>query len=226
MKKTLFLTMLLAACFSSAQAATYTNLTESWCDEENNVIYDGKGYFAVKSEANTSIDLTINMSALVSYVNSNDYKSGGYMLLWDDNAEDYGLADNADMSVDNGSRTPYLSGYWDGGAWNASSNNITHATLNQYAVNGIVTLKITNVSQKNSTGVTVKVTGSDGKDVQLYQAPTLLTTNNNVTNGYYVNLNYVTSVTLNTVSTLDTGAEQVFFCKISVIGAKHACESG
>lgn len=206
MKKTLFLTMLLAACFSSAQAATYTNLTESWCDEENNVIYDGKGYFAVKSVANTSIDLAINMSALVSYVNSNDYKSGGYMLLWDDNAEDYGLADNADMSVDNGSRTPYLSGYWDGGAWNASSNNITHATLNQYAVNGIVTLKITNVSQKNSTGVTVKVTGSDGKDVQLYQAPTLLTTNNNVTNGYYVNLNYVTSVTLNTVSTLDTGS--------------------
>lgn len=204
MKRTLFLALALASCFSAADAATYTNLTQSWCDEENNVIYDGKGYFAVKSAANTSIDLTINMSSLVSYVNSNDYKSGGYMLLWDDNAADYGLADNADTSVDNGSRTPYLSGYWDGGAWNASSNNITYATLNQYAVNGSVTLKITNVSQRDSTGVTVKVTGSDGKDVQLYQAPTLLTTNNNVTNGYYVNLNYVTAVTLNTSSTLDT----------------------
>lgn len=204
MKRTLFLALALASCFSAADAATYTNLTQSWCDEENNVIYDGKGYFAVKSAANTSIDLTINMSSLVSYVNSNDYKSGGYMLLWDDDAADYGLADNADTSVDNGSRTPYLSGYWDGGAWNASSNNITYATLNQYAVNGSVTLKITNVSQKDSTGVTVKVTGSDGKDVQLYQAPTLLTTNNSVTNGYYVNLNYVTAVTLNTSSTLDT----------------------
>ncbi len=201
MKRTLFLTLALASCFSAADAATYTDLTKSWCDEVNNVIYNGKGYFAVKSSANTSIDLTINMSSLVSYVNSNDYKTGGYMLLWDDNAADYGLADNADTSVDNGSRTPYLSGYWDGKAWNASSNNITYSTLNQYAVDGVLTLQITNSS---TAGVTVSTTDSKGTSVQLYSADSLKASSNTVTNGYYVNLNYVTAVTLNTPSTLDT----------------------
>lgn len=204
MKRTLFLTIALASCFSAVDAATYTDLTKSWCDETNNVIYDGQGYFAVKSAANTSIDLTINLASLTSYVNSNDYKTGGYMLLWDDDVEDYGLADNADTSVDNGSRIPYLSGYWNGASWNADTKNISYETLSQYAVDGSVTLKITNVSQKDSTGVTVKVTGTDGNDVQLYQATDLLTVNNTVTNGYYVNLNYITSVTLHTESTLDT----------------------
>lgn len=193
--------MALASCFSAVEAATYTDLTKSWCDEVNNVIYNGKGYFAVESSANTSIDLTINMSSLVSYVNSNDYKTGGYMLLWDDNAADYGLADNADTSVDNGSRTPYLSGYWDGKAWNASSNNITYSTLNQYAVDGVLTLQITNSS---TAGVTVSTTDSKGTSVQLYSADSLKASSNTVTNGYYVNLNYVTAVTLNTPSTLDT----------------------
>ena len=201
MKRTLFLTLALASCFSAVEAATYTDLTKSWCDEVNNVIYNGKGYFAVESSANTSIDLTINMSSLVSYVNSNDYKTGGYMLLWDDNAADYGLADNADTSVDNGSRTPYLSGYWDGKAWNASSNNITYSTLNQYAVDGVLTLQITNSS---TAGVTVSTTDSKGTSVQLYSADSLKASSNTVTNGYYVNLNYVTAVTLNTPSTLDT----------------------
>lgn len=204
MKRTLFLTWALASCFCAVEAATYTDLTKSWCDETNNVIYDGQGYFAVESAANTSIDLTINLASLVSYVNSNDYKTGGYMLLWDDNSADYGLADNADTSVDNGSRTPYLSGYWNGSAWNADTKNISYETLSKYAVDGSVTLKITNVSKKNSTGVTVKVAGADGNDVQLYQATDLLTEYNTVTYGYYVNLNYITSVTLHTDSTLDT----------------------
>lgn len=204
MKRTLFLTFALTTCFHLAEAATYTDLTKSWCDETNNVIYDGLGYFAVESAANTSIDLTINLASLVSYVNSNDYNTGGYMLLWDDDAADYGLADNADTTVDNGSRTPYLSGYWNGSAWDATTNNISYETLNKYAVDGSVTLKITNVSQKYSTGVTVKVADTDGNDVQLYQATTLLSSDNTATYGYYVNLNYVTAVTLNTVSTLDT----------------------
>ena len=204
MKRTLFLTWALASCFCAVEAATYTDLTKSWCDETNNVIYDGQGYFAVESAANTSIDLTINLASLVSYVNSNDYKTGGYMLLWDDNSADYGLADNADTSVDNGSRTPYLSGYWNDSAWNADTKNISYETLSKYAVDGSVTLKITNVSEKNSTGVTVKVAGADGNDVQLYQATDLLTEYNTVTYGYYVNLNYITSVTLHTDSTLDT----------------------
>lgn len=203
MKRTLFLSALLAACFSHAYAATYTNLTEKWCDEKNNVIYDGKGYFAVESAGNTSVELTISLSSLVSYVNSNDYKSGGYMLLWDDNAADYGLADNADTSVDNGSREPYISGYWAGAAWNASTNNILYSELNQYAVNDSLTLYITNSS---TAGVVVSAKNTAGESVDIYTADTLKSGSNTVTNGYYVNLNYVTGVTLNTTSTLDTGS--------------------
>lgn len=201
MKRTLFLSALLAACFSHAYAATYTDLTNAWCDETNNVIYDGKGYFAVQSESSTSVELTISLSSLVSYVNSNDYKSGGYMLLWDDNAADYGLADNADTSVDNGSREPYLSGYWDNKAWNASTNNISYDKLNKYAVNDSLTLYITNSS---TAGVEVTTKDSAGKSVQLYTASGLKASGNTVTNGYYVNLNYVTGVTLHTPSDLNT----------------------
>ncbi len=203
MKRTLFLSALLAACFSHAYAATYTDLTNAWCDEENNVIYNGKGYFAVESAANTSVELTISLSSLVSYVNSNDYKSGGYMLLWDDNAADYGLADNADTSVDNGSREPYLSGYWDNKAWKASEINISYDNLNKYAVNDSLTLYITNSS---TNGVVVSAKNTAGESFDLYKTSDLKAGSNTVTNGYYVNLNYVTGVTLNTTSTLDTGS--------------------
>lgn len=210
MKKTLFLASLLAACFSSAQAATYTDLANSWCDEENNVIYDGKGYFAVQSGSNTSVDLTISLESLVSYVNSNDYKTGGYMLLWDANAADYGLADNADMSLATGSREPYLTGYWDNKAWKAdpskdSYKGISYSTLEQYATNGSITLNITNSS--GDAGVNINVRDSQtGQSVTLYSATDLKTQNNTSVSGYYVNLNYVTAVTLNTASTLDTGS--------------------
>lgn len=204
MKKTLFLTMLLAACFSSAQAATYTNLTESWCDEENNVIYDGKGYFAVKSGGSTSVDLTIDLAALQSYVNSNDYSGYSAMLKWDVDTYDYGIADNADISLTTGSRTAYLSGMnHESKPWNSTTNNITYNTLTQYATNGYITLNITNTS--GSEGVTIKTTTNAGETVQLYSA-TGLKYSATATSGYYVNLNYVTEVTLNTVSTLDTGS--------------------
>lgn len=199
MKRTLFLSALLAACFSHAYAATYTNLTEKWCDEENNVIYDGKGFFAVESAGNTSVELTISLSSLVSYVNSNDYKTGGYMLLWD-TQYDYGFADNADMSLDTGSRTPSISGYWAGAAWNASTN-ISYNTLNQYAVNDSLTLYITNSS---TAGVEVTTKNSSGESVELYKADGLKSASNTSVSGYYVNLNYVTGVTLNTPSTLNT----------------------
>lgn len=204
MKKTLFLTMLLAACFSSAQAATYTNLTESWCDEVNNIIYDGKGYFAVKSGGSTSVDLTIDLAALQSYVNSNDYSGYSAMLKWDVDTYDYGIADNADISLTTGSRTAYLSGMnHESKPWNSTTNNITYNTLTQYATNGYITLNITNTS--GSEGVTIKTTTNAGETVQLYSA-TGLKYSATATSGYYVNLNYVTEVTLNTVSTLDTGS--------------------
>lgn len=204
MKKTLFLTFLLAACFSSAQAATYTNLTESWCDEVNNIIYDGKGYFAVKSGGSTSVDLTIDLAALQSYVNSNDYSGYSAMLKWDVDTYDYGIADNADISLTTGSRTAYLSGMnHESKPWNPTTKNITYNTLTQYATNGYITLNITNTS--GSEGVTIKTTTNAGETVQLYSA-TELKYSATATSGYYVNLNYVTEVTLNTVSTLDTGS--------------------
>lgn len=202
MKRSLFLTCILACITSLASAATYTNLTESWCDETNNVIYDGQGYFTVQSAASTSIDITIDLSALTSYVNSNDYKSGNYLLLWDDDSADYGLADNADTTVDNGARVPYLSGYANGGAWN-TTNKVDYNTLSQYATNGSVTLYITN---SNSSGVTVNVKDTAGTVTSIYTAPGLLSSYNTQTNGYQVNLNYVTAVTLNTPSTLDTAS--------------------
>ena len=200
MKRSLFITCILACITSLAPAATYTNLTESWCDEENKVIYDGQGYFAVESVASTSLELTINLSALESYVNSNDYQSGNYLLLWDDNAADYGLADNADTTVETGSRVPYLTGHWNGGAW-STSNKVDYSTLEQYATDGSVTLHITN---SNTSGVMVSVKDTAGAATTLYTASDLLTTSNTQTNGYHVNLNYVTAVTLNTPSTLDT----------------------
>lgn len=202
MKKTLFLASILACCAHITQAATYTDLTNSWCDEENNVIYDGKGYFAVESGSTTSVDLTISLDSLVSYVNSNDYKSGNYMLLWD-MEYDYGMADNADTTLATGTRTPFISGYWNGAAWNKDTNNISYDELSQYATNGSLTLTITSNS---TSGVTVSTVDSSGSTVSLYTASNLRTENNTKTSGYYVNLNYVTAVTLKTASTLDTGS--------------------
>ena len=200
MKRTLFLTAVLTYCTSAAMGATYTDLTNSWCDDVNNVIYDGQGHFIVESASSTSVDLTISLDSLLSYVNSNDYKSGNYMLLWDDNAADYGLADNADTSLDTGSRTPYLTGYWNNASW-ATTTNISYSKLSEYATDGYVTLNITNSS---TNGVKVTATDKNGESNTLYDASTLKAGANTVTNGYYVNLNYVTAVTLNTVSTLDT----------------------
>lgn len=202
MKRTLFLTAVLTYCTSAAMGATYTDLTNSWCDDVNNVIYDGQGHFIVESASSTSVDLTINLEALISYVNSNDYKSGNYMLLWDDNAADYGLSDNADTSVSTGSRTPYLTGYWNNASW-TTTNNISYSTLSEYATDGYVTLNITN-SSSSSVGVKVTATNKNGDTGTLYEAKGLCASSNTVTNGYYVNLNYVTAVTLNTPSTFDT----------------------
>ena len=171
MKRTLFIAAVMACCMVKANAATYTNLTESWCDEANNVIYNGQGYFAVLSATNsTSVNLTINMDSLVSYVNSNDYTGSSYMLLWENNVDSYGLGDNADVSLDTGERTPYLSG-WTTGAWNASTNKTTYDTLMSYAdANGNVTLKGTlelNTRSRVVTGNAV-VCGVDSS-VYLYR---------------------------------------------------------
>ncbi len=205
MKRTLFLSTLLLCCAGTAAAATYDNLTAYVNDAANGVVYNGKGYFAVNSAGNTSVDITLSLSSLLSYVNSNDYKTGGYMLKWD-TQYDYGLADNADMSLDTGSRTPYLSGYWSGAAWHASTNNISYDKLNSYADGDSLTLYITNSSTEGVTVTSAKDLDNDGVRDTLYTASGLKAADNTSTTGYWVNLNYVTSVTLNTSSTLDTGS--------------------
>lgn len=205
MKRTLFLSTLLLCCAGTVVAATYDNLSTYVNDVANGVVYNGKGYFAVNSAGNTSVDITISLSSLLSYVNSNDYKTGGYMLKWD-TQYDYGLADNADMSLDTGSRTPYLSGYWSGAAWNASTNNISYEKLNSYADGDSLTLYITNSSTEGVTVTSAKDLDNDGVRDTLYTASGLKAGGNTSTTGYWVNLNYVTSVTLNTSSTLDTSS--------------------
>ncbi len=201
MKRTLFLTMAMAACVHSAQAETYTNLKEPWCDEVNNVIYNGQGYFAVQSAANTSLELTLNLNSLYSYVNSNDYSGSSYMLLWENSIQNYGLGDNANTADATGSRTPYLSG-WTSAAWNASSNNVTYSTLQSYAdATGNVVLSITN---HKDDGVIVTAKDAQGTAQTLYSADALRYGSMSGVSGYYVNLNYVTAVTLHTASSLDT----------------------
>lgn len=201
MKRSLFLTMALAACFHSAQAETYTNLKESWCDEVNNVIYNGQGYFSVQSAANTSLELTLNLNSLYSYVNSNDYSGSSYMLLWENSIQNYGLGDNANTADATGSRTPYLSG-WTSAAWNASSNNVTYSSLQSYAdTAGNVVLSITN---HKDNGVIVTAKDAQGTAQTLYSAGALKYGSMSGVSGYYVNLNYVTAVTLHTASSLDT----------------------
>lgn len=189
----------LALCGGTAVAASYTDLTHSWCDAENNVVYDGRGYFAVQSAANTSVELTVSLSSLLSYVNSNDYRTGNPMLLWD-TQYDYGLADNADTGADNGSRTPYLSGYWNNAAW-STDNRVDYSTLSRYAQGDSLTLSITNSS---SAGVSVSARDAQGNAVSLYTASGLKSSSNTSVSGYRVNLNYVTAVNLLTASTLDT----------------------
>ena len=190
-------TMTILSCLMSAAvagAAHYTELTTPWCDAANRVIYDGKGNFSVQSPASTSLELTIDLNALESYVNSNDYRSGGSLLLWDDDVVDYGLADVAVGQAD-GKRKGQITGYWNGAVW-TKRGVIDSEVLRRYAVDGKVKLTITNCPQ---AGVQVRA----GDEV-LYSAPDLRASTNKVTQGYRVNLNYVSAVSLHTPSTLDT----------------------
>ena len=200
MKKTHFITLLTACWAQIAAAADYTQLSTPCCDEKNHVIYDGKGYFAVQSPAETCVDITINLNSLHSYINSNDYKSGNRLLLWDADKADYGIGDCADTRKPTGSRTPALTGFWNGNTWQPKQN-ISFEELKQHAgADGLVTLRITN---SNTKGVCVRV-----GDKVLYNAPNLLASTNSAVQGYHVNLNYVTAVSIHTPSTLDTAGYQ------------------
>lgn len=201
MRKYVIAALLAAGGMSSAVAGVYSNLSTPLCDEANHVIYDGHGYFVVQSGAETVVELTLNLASLLSYANSNDYKSGMPLLLWDADVADYGLTDVADTRVPTGSRTPSLVGYWNGAVWQPGQH-IGYSTLQQYArEDGSVVLRVSN---SNTSGVKVSAVGADGSVKELYSAPRLRTTHNRTVSGYRVNLNYVTAVNLLTPSTLET----------------------
>lgn len=201
MKRTLFLASVMASILADATAATYTELTSAWCDESNNVIYNGQGYFAVESAANTEVQLVIDLASLHSYVNSNDYTGSSYMLQWENNILNYGLGDYADTSLETGSRTPDITGWANNSTW-SQTTRISYEDLSRCADSqGKITLTITN---HTSNGVTVSATSTTGGTETLYAASSLKYGAMTEVTGYYVNLNYVTAVTLNTVSTLDT----------------------
>lgn len=184
-----------------AAAADYTQLSEPWCDSENKVIYDGKGYFAVQSAPETVLELTVSLPSLLSYVNSNDYKSGSPLLLWDADVADYGIADNADMRKPTASREPYLAGFCLNKVWKPEQQS-DFAALKQYAdAEGRLRLCIRN---SKTAGVTINAKDAAGKEHLLYAAPALRVSGNTATRGYQVNTNYVTAVSLHTPSTLDT----------------------
>ena len=201
MKRMYISSLLAVSLLTTAWGARYDKLSTSFCDADNHVIYDGKGNFTVKSPLETIVELTLDLNSFISYANSNDYKSGNPLLLWDTDSVDYGMTDMAASPGQDGARTPAITGYWVGKVWQPAQK-IDYATLKKYAgADGKVNITVTN---SNAGGVTVTVKKADGGTEQLYKAPRLMAGRNTAVLGYKVNLNYVTAVTLHTPSTLDT----------------------
>lgn len=203
MKKTLFLAALLACCVNGASAAvTYSGdaFSTAFRDAENGVVYDGNGFFAVKSTSGTTVDLTINLDSLYNYAQGHDYLQS-YMLQYKSNFADYGLADARTQNADSGTYTPSITGWAGGKAWN-DVTPVSYSTLSRYAdAENNVTLTITNSSRD---GVSVSI-----GNASVYSASGLKYSSHTETQGYYVNLNYVTGITLHTASTLDVNSYEI-----------------
>ena len=197
MKKTLFLAMLLTCCMNCASAAvTYTSadFSSAFQDAENGVVYDGNGYFAVQSASGTTVDLTINLDSMYNYAQGHDYLPS-YMLQYKSNFANYGLADIRTQNSDGSTYSPSITGWATGSVWNGVTP-ISYSTLRQHAdASNNVTLTITNSS---SNGVSVSI-----GDTSVYSASALKYSSHTETQGYHINLNYVTGITLYTPSTLD-----------------------
>ena len=197
MKRTLFLTLALASCFSAARAATYSDLSKDIIDSTNNVYYSQDGYFAVNSATNsTSVDVVLDYDALKKLGTG----SAEPILVWDSDGVNYGVC------VKDG----YLYGYWDNKEYDGTAKSL--ADLESYVSEGKVTLRITNGQNSDSThgkGVTisaVKTTpGVDGAEPVATVTPlanysSLCSSKISAHTGYYVNTSVISSVTLNTAS--------------------------
>lgn len=188
MIKRLLTTSLLLAL--SAAAADYASLKDRFCDEQNRVIYDGAGRFAVKSPAVSELELTIDMAALESYLGSNDYKQGP-MVTWEMSMPNgrklvYGLADTA----------KHITCFWDGKPWE-KDGSVSYEQLKSLASGGKVKLQL---AINPAQGITVSCGGKT-----LLNAANLKTQLPfDTTHAYSVNTNYVTAVGIKAASMLDT----------------------
>lgn len=188
MIKRLLTTSLLMAL--SVAAADYANLKDRFCDEQNRVIYDGAGRFAVKSPAVCELELTIDMAALESYLGSNDYKQGP-MVTWEMSMPNgrklvYGLADTA----------KHITCFWDGKPWE-KDGSVSYEKLKSLASGGKVKLLL---SINPAQGIRV----SCGGKTLLNAADLKTQLPFDTTHAYSVNTNYVAAVGIKAASTLDT----------------------
>lgn len=181
---------LMLALTLGAEAADYANLKDKFCDEQNKVIYDGAGRFAVKSPAVTQLELELDLAALESYLGSNDYKQGP-MVTWDMSSANgrklsYGMADTS----------THLTCYWANQPW-AKNGVITYDKLKSLAKSGKVKLLL---DINPAKGLMVSCEGKE-----ILKAPQLMTSIPfDTTNSYSINVNYVTAVGIKAPSTLDT----------------------
>ena len=186
----LLLSSLLMAATLCAGAAEYGKLKDAFCDTQNKVIYDGAGRFAVKSGAETELELTLDVASLESYLGSNDYKQGP-LATWELSMPNgrtlvYGLADTS----------KHITCYWDGKPWE-KNGAVSYEKLKSLAKDGRVTLQ---VRLTPARGLQVRCGDElllDAKDLKT-QLPF------NTTHAYAVNTNYVSAVGIKAASTLDT----------------------
>lgn len=206
-----------AALGSAAYASTtYDDLTTPDYFKSNEHVYNtGKGTFYLETPScDLNLTLTLNLNKLNDFQTVHDYANGGYyspFVTWTYNnnpGANYGMADVARgySSVDYDSG---FTGYWAGKPW-TTGNKITKDTLwNDYAdTDGNVTLTINNTPNGTTNNVVVTATNKSGTVQTLYSADGLRSqnyTSQHITS-FTVNMNYVTSVTLNTGSVLDSSS--------------------
>lgn len=206
----------LASGTAAYGSTTYGDLTtKDYFVANENVYNTGTGKFYLETEGCTlNLTLTMNLNAFEAYQGVHDYANAGNyssFVSWTyaGNANStYGLADISS----NHSSVNYsgITGMWNGSPWSQTTANryITLDTLRSYAdESGNVTLTINNNPGASSNHVTVTAQNAQGTQT-LYAGDGLRSqnyTSQHVTS-FTVNTNYVTSVTLNTVSTLESSS--------------------
>ena len=205
MKRTLFLTALAAWLYNPASASvTYNDFGLSFVDTTNNIYYEGGGHFVVQSGDATKVELTIDLDKFNTYVNAHDYGQS-YMFMWESTAN-LGLYETPvnTGTADSPSYVPGLQGAYENNGTqmysNHQTNDLTWSTLIGYDTDndGKITLTLTN-SKSSNIGVTATINGNT-----VYQATGLCSSSNNTVSGYYINTQYITSITLHTESSLNT----------------------